>query len=356
MILPRTNAFASAPWVFAFPDGRPAVFVPSDDDATGLVECLDATCSETVLTNLPGLTGVERPLMLDGGFAGIDYDEGSLRYVVCGNPDCSSSSAVEITGEVEFWEVDLDDRGLPVFIYSLQERPGVTIASCADPACSSGAEVTAHLAHPPVWGSFALSAANGRVLFAPWDPRVLEPPTLLFSCSELACAEPVSTVVVPEFTEMTGWRDSFAMTMGSDGLPIIAYGWFGERRELHVVHCDDPACATSSDTVVDTLRGGWQGVSLVIAGDGMPVMAYRSDDEINVLKCEDPACSSRSVAQPVLGTPGDPSLTVDDDGLPVIAFYEELPDPSAGAGDPEGLPPAVPVLFRCADFACTARS
>jgi hypothetical protein len=129
----------------------------------------------------------------------------------------------------------------------------------------------------------------------------------------------------------------------------------GEPRQLRVVHCENWACTESSSVAVSELHSFWQGPSLAIGSDGNPVMAFQSSDRITVLKCEDVACTRTTISQPLGETPGDPSLVIGSDGLPIIAYFPPVPDegPSPESAVGSELIGDNPVLFRCADLACT---
>ena len=79
-------------------------------------------------------------------------------------------------------------------------------------------------------------------------------------------------------------------------MPVFSYGWQGEKRELRVIRCADWQCTQHSDNTVSELHGSWQGPSMAIGPDGLPIMAYRNGNIISVAK--DPHQTSPVVTEP----------------------------------------------------------
>lgn len=364
------NGMNDGPWVFSNAAGSFGAFVTWFEVGeppvlhVDVVECASDGCSSVVRTRLEGLTGVEhwptsRPLVLsDGSWAWVSGNE----LVVCDDSVCATTSRITLADDVFGGNAALTDDGRPVFVLALNDPPGsgAAVVVCGDVRCETGSPGRAILDDVAVPLPFsALAIDRGRLAYAYRDPDSAA--LHLVTCGDLGCANPISVEVVPPIGDSEkGWPDVFSLAVGSDGLPVLAYGLMGEPRQLRVVHCENWACTELSDTAVSELHGFWQGPSLAIGSDGNPVMAFQSNDRITVLKCEDVTCTRTTISYPLGETPGDPSLVIGSDGNPIIAFFPPIPseDEEAGTDPAAGMEfmGDDPVLFRCLDLACTEPS
>jgi hypothetical protein len=91
-----------------------------------------------------------------------------------------------------------------------------------------------------------------------------------------------------------------AISIGADGLPIIAYRYNDStpgQEVLKLAKCGDPACSfVLSRAVVDTTPSTGDGNSLTIAPDGIPVISYAQPQTgpltagLRVLRCANQFC------------------------------------------------------------------
>jgi hypothetical protein len=358
------NAVGSGPYVFVGGDGLPNAFVLLfKDDVPGfdLVRCEDADCTTSQATWLAGLSGypaLEPLVLVDGTPAGVALSEdGALELVVCSDAQCGTASVTQLADGAEMWNTSFTDDGRLVVMYGLPwgnspEPPGTALVACTDASCTAAPQVSmlGELWSPD--SQFSHIAVDGdRLAYA---YRTGDAAVFLVTCSDLTCDD-MSAVEVVTAAGDNGWLDVFGLDIGSDGLPVIAYGWMGDPRELRFIHCENWECSDRQDVAVHELHGYWQGPSLAIGSDGLPVMAYTDNERITVAKCEDAACSTAVISTPLGDTPGAPSLTVGPEGNPVVAYYVEDPNPIDYEQNPDiPMPPPVPALFRCADLACSA--
>lgn len=116
----------------------------------------------------------------------------------------------------------------------------------------------------------------------------------------------------------------FALTIGSDGLPIIPYVAV-TPSDLLVAHCADPACTSFSPaapTVLDT-PGNMGNISIVTGPDGLPVMVYRRTDngDVKVAYCLNRECSDFTISVVEAGIASyDPSITIVGTGRPLLSY------------------------------------
>jgi hypothetical protein len=118
-----------------------------------------------------------------------------------------------------------------------------------------------------------------------------------------------------------------SMTIGADGLPIISYNdW--TASSLKVAHCDDLACAPGGETIT-AVEGPpanvGQYTAITIGSDGLPIISYRdfNDGALRVAHCDDVACTPGGETITTLDSVGDAglytSITIGSDGLPIIS-------------------------------------
>jgi hypothetical protein len=162
-------------------------------------------------------------------------------------------------------------------------------------------------------------------------------------CDDIACTTSTSTTVDDLLGDNVGLYVS--MTIGADGLPIIAHQ-NGAIGALRVSHCDDIACTSATSTTVDD-PANYVGLytSITIGADGLPIIAHRdnTDQALRVTHCDDITCTSaasNNVDDPGNNVGSDPSIVIGTDGLAVIAHY----DATAGALR----------VSHCVDLACTS--
>jgi hypothetical protein len=156
-----------------------------------------------------------------------------------------------------------------------------------------------------------------------------------------------NSIVTIDPSNSTGKYTS--ITIGTDGLPVIAYRDYGASTyDLRVAKCADPACATAPTiTAVDGADDVGEYTSIAIGADGFPVISYYdlTNTALKVAKCADAACAAGTSIN-VVDTGGTDdvgqhtSIAVGTDGLPVISYY------NATQQDLD--------VAHCADAMCTA--
>ena len=75
-----------------------------------------------------------------------------------------------------------------------------------------------------------------------------------------------------------------SLVIDGDGLPVVAYS------ALRVVRCNDNACSGDDETIVKVDNYGLGGsTSIMIGDDGLPVISY-SAPELRVVHCGTVSC------------------------------------------------------------------
>jgi hypothetical protein len=119
---------------------------------------------------------------------------------------------------------------------------------------------------------------------------------------------------------------SSSLTIGTDGLPVVAYNVLGPGG-LRVAKCANTGCTgVTTITTVDSDTGVGDYNSIAIGTDGNPVIAYydSSNHRLKVAKCANPACTGpATITTAEAGNVGAfPSIAIGADSLPVISYYD----------------------------------
>jgi hypothetical protein len=262
----------------------------------------------------------------------------------------------------------VDDRGLPVFAFGRligDDWPAVlAVARCSDPKC----------AEPPTVVDLDIRGfgAEGVQLDADGNPVILfsSPSTdgegpgqlLLVACVDPGCtAGPAVTTLIE--MPFDGEFGSFgSLDIAADGSVTVLYVSGG----VNVITCGDPVCS-GGPLVVEVLpSGAYREIDMVLGPAENPVIGIYGSTDTGVFVCSDRTCAASQV-EPLSARPGsdwaasivtprdvqftgaNPSMDVDFDGNPVIAYL--------GYSDtrgPEGEPVAVPKLLVCENTSCTS--
>ncbi|MBK6377085.1 MAG: hypothetical protein IPF61_09075 [Xanthomonadales bacterium] len=128
-------------------------------------------------------------------------------------------------------------------------------------------------------------------------------------------------------TTISGSADSPSVTIGGDGFPIVSY-YDPANGDLRVLHCEDPACRSSTSTTVDS--GGIVGEfsSIAILRTGLPAISYydRTGGNLKIAYCLTRSCSSWSLDIVDSGGNVGQYTTLIAGGLfaPALIFYHDV--------------------------------
>jgi len=151
-------------------------------------------------------------------------------------------------------------------------------------------------------------------------------------CGNRACSGP-NTVTSVDRQRGVGYSSS--VTIGADGLPLIAYGShpgpvapFTRKRHLKVVHCGNRACSRGNMiTTVDKQPAVGFGSEVVIGADKRPLISYYDGTEhLRVLHCGNRACTFGNTSSTVSSDFDGGPMLIGRDGLPLIAYADSTDD------------------------------
>jgi len=131
-----------------------------------------------------------------------------------------------------------------------------------------------------------------------------------------------------------------SITVGADGLGLIAYNGAGNVR---VAHCRDVACAVADITTL--AASAWQ-PDITLGPDGHGLVCFQdwSSLDLKVAHCEDTACTTASISTLNYGVDvgAGCSITIGSDGLGLVSYV----DRSVGSLK----------VAHCESIACTTAS
>jgi hypothetical protein len=267
---------------------------------------------------------------------------GTLQNVVvskCASVDCSTlvngaPYVVDSTGDVgKHTSLAIGTDGLPVIAYQDVTNTNLKVAKCGNVACTLAGTYTidgggrrAAIAigtdgYPVV--SYVGSAGSGL--------KVAKCASA--SCAALAAGSP--TVIDADAGDLVNQYQS--LTIGADGLPVLAFDSYNGGTNtwaLKVAKCADAACLTQVSGSPFTVESSTTGdvarhESITVGADGLPIIAYYGvpTNSLKVVKCGNAACQSGnsivtidSMGAIAFNAGPCTSITIGVDGLPVIAY------------------------------------
>lgn len=224
-------------------DGLPIIsFRDHFTEQLRIVHCGDLTCSENNLTqklDQDEFGGFQSSLAIGAdGLPIIAYRIGitdDLRIIHCGNVRCSKDNigrTLDSVGNVGFNpSLAIGSDGLPVVAYKNGSTSDLKFVRCEDVACiGKGDPVTLDSGPLTGFDPSITIAADGLPIISYQDASRED--LILIHCGDVACTSGVVRNVV--IGNSDAGADS-SITIGVDGLPIIAYFAAGDA-DLAVVH------------------------------------------------------------------------------------------------------------------------
>ena len=286
LVDPSAAPFGSSITIGA--NGLPVIAYPSATFELQVAHCNDVACAgqnETV-TKLDTDVAALLPSIAIGsdGFPIVSYADNSnkaLRVAHCNDASCSSKTITTVDDTTGFVDADalaIGADGLPVIAYTTSFA--IKIAHCNDVACAGLDEMITPVDIPV--GGNVVSITVGIDALPIISYQELGGPLAVAHCNDIACSGADETI--SNIAASVG--DQMSITIGADGLPIISYEDV-PALALAVAHCNDLACTGSNETltVVDDDPANTVGEysSITIGADGLPIIAYH-DLTAHVLK------------------------------------------------------------------------
>ena len=251
-----------------------------------------------------------------------------LALLLGGAPDATAVNTVSVPDSIgdvgKYASIALDSSDNPVVSYYDLTNGDLKVLHCGDPLCSAGNSIVTPDTGGDVgrYTSIVLDA-NGYPVVSYHD--VTNQDLRILRCGDENCASG-NSIISPDTIGNVGVAPS--LQLDSMGNPVVAHYDLG-TRDLRVLHCGDATCSAGNTiTTLDTLGDVGDYPSLVLDGNGYPVISYfdRTNGDLKILVCNDPSCSGNDevMAVPdVAGVVGSyTSLELDSSGNPVVSYWD----------------------------------
>jgi hypothetical protein len=220
------------------------------------------------------------------GLPVISYRDASadaLRVLHCGDSDCSGGNTLELVddsgtdGNDSSLTIGVD--GLPVISFLGTSSSELVVIHCENFACTTrGEPVRMDQSGVNGFDSSIAIGADGLPVIA--YREVSNGDLNVVHCGSIDCAVGNLVTVIDDDPDV-GF--DISLTIGADGLPIIRYA----DRELSIlkfVHCGTLRCNNASSVVViDSERTVLGHTAITVGRNGLPIIAYR-DETLDALK------------------------------------------------------------------------
>jgi Calx-beta domain-containing protein len=262
-----------------------------------------------------------------------------------GLPPAPASAASTLTmldtgGDVgQYPSLAIGADGLGLIAYLDETSGDLKVAHCSNVPCTAATISVIDAADVVEVGGVAIGSDGlGIVAYRTQTPSVFK----TAHCSDLAC----TTATIRTVASSGGAK--IAIAIGSDGLPLLAYE---SLARLRTRHCTVPDCASSTSADVGP-AGGSQSVEIAIGAGGLPLIAIERQLEgpVDVRRCLDVACSSAAAGPPASGPfafVAPASLVVPGDGRPLIGYR------FSNAANPQVVEAR---MSRCTDATCAVQT
>jgi len=324
-------------------DGFPIISFGDFNDAR-VIHCTNTSCSnfdasvQVVSTNVAS----EKIAIGIGGNDGFPVlahvtFNGDVGLTHCTDAVCSTNDATVIIDDTDTanrWiSMTIAGDGFPTIVYSTTD-PALKVIHCTNATCSTrqGPNTVDTVSAGNRNKSIVLS--NGFPLISYHD--IVNDDLKVVHCTDVSCSSPVTPTLLEDGNVNNVIGDVNAITIGSDGLPIIIYntstiGSLG--GPLKLIHCNNASCSGGVTPIVlhstpnqdDTSSA----MSIAIKNDGFPIIVF-ADTNLSTLKliqCQSVDCSSfdpPEILDPAfnLDASASTAIAIASDGSPVVISSE----------------------------------
>ena len=215
--------------------------------------------------------------------------------------------------------------GLPLIVYYDLNTRRLNSIHCSTSDCSASVK-TEHTSAGKAGDYLDMAiGANGRAVISLYDNTINTDQAVEFNlkvarCADIPCTS--STIVTVDETAAAGQYNSIAIR--PNGMPVITYRDF-TNGQLKFAFCNDAACVTSDQTVVDSINDPTH-IEVIIGFDDLPLIAFRNavSRSLHVVHCTNEKCtaSTDTVADAASNTGEYVSLMVGSDGYVSMAYFD----------------------------------
>ena len=261
-----------------------------------LLLCEDPDCTtfqEIVIADLSGNSLFTAPVAIGTSALPVVafYDgasgTGQLRIAICTTPQCSSLSTRTLqsggnTGRSPF--LAIASTGFAVIAYEDQTAARLELTRCLDDFCLTSTTRAI---------SGASNGLNPAMVLDPLDrPTVSYYDGINFELKVAACADVACMSASDETLTSSGpsgaGRFSTIIHSPADGNPVIA---FEDGVFLSLADCNTPSCSAALIDQRFRLSAPGEGKpSMQLGTDGIPMIAYGNENGQALLRCQGPEC------------------------------------------------------------------
>ena len=249
-----------------------------------------------------------------------------LKVLHCENISCTTYTITVLNNDWAIWNsITIGGDGLALITYINYQTSQLKTAHCNNLACTTSTTTVIDQAH--YWSMGSATGTDGMNLAV--YTRLIGFNTYILTslhCNSFDCGSYITNSL--EIAYVTGKEPT--LTIGQDGLGLITYSDDMMGHDLHVGHCVDITCTAITKTTPDRPNAVGNYSAVTIGPDGLPVIAYQDSSNyyLKYAHCADVTCTSASIqildAAGRFTDPGyRPSLTIGPDGLPIIIYYSE---------------------------------
>jgi len=320
-------------------DGLPIIsYYDATKTALKVAHCNDVACTSATTTTLAGSSSVSNDKgeysSITIGSDGLPiisfYDAGQdeLEIAKCHNIACTSSTIREVvtsSNAGKYTSITIGTDGLPLISYYDVHDHDLEVAHCSDIGCTAKTKTTIDTGGDVGEYTSITIGVDGFGLISYCDYTNKDLKTV--HCTNTIC----STHDTPNTIYSTGESGKYtSITLDNTGRGVISFvrvHAVGDER-VYMARCSNTECSSSTEYLVDYTGGAnaSKRTSITIGSDGLPFIAYYDggNSDLKVAHCETATCSSATVQKLVQsgGTGYYPSVTIGIDGMPIISYHD----------------------------------
>ncbi len=233
---------------------------------------------------------------------------------------------IDTTGTVgQYTKTAIGSDGLPIIVYTDVTNNAIKVAKCSNATCSSSTKTTiaSGLTTPAsnfLSGSIAVDPTGKPYVVYSTDSGNNNNDILyIVRCGNAACSSGNSSPVAIDSLHGKGYQD---IAIGSDGLPVISYGYGG----IDIIKCGNTACNSGNTTTLSVASGLEHAIK--VDSSGLPFLSvYNSTNgDLLAVSCGTKTCASGNTtttidnSSSIIGKYN--SVAIPSDDKPVISYYD----------------------------------
>ena len=265
-----------------------------------VAKCINAACTgASTVTTVDSAGDVGQYTSITVGADGLpvisyfDLTNGRLKVAKCINAACTGASTLTTVDSAGgYTSITLGADGLPVISYYNSFSKALKVAKCINAACTGASTLTTVQAAGSVGTvgqhtSITLGA-DGLPVISYYDQA--NGALTVAKCANAACTGASSLATVDSTGDVGQYT---SITLGADELPVISYYDF-TNSALKLAKCTNAACNNSIiiRNTVDNVGTVGQFTSITLGADGLPIISYydQTNGYLKVAKCTSANC------------------------------------------------------------------